>query len=71
MSSINIEKEIRECFDRMGISLAEVGPVKRGWQANSQYGYCLKAGFETKTEAEKYTLAYYAERMQLIRQEKL
>lgn len=63
-----IEKEIRDNYQRLGTVLAE--PAAFGaptWYANSQYGYTL-SDHDTRAEAEAAAIAYYRERMNLIRQ---
>lgn len=64
-----IEKEIRDCFERMGHELASPVAFTNGaqWSSNSQYGYEL-AKYSSREEAEAATVAYYRERMNLIRQ---
>ncbi len=67
---MTLESEIRECFARMGVELADQGRgLLKGskWQANSQYGYSM-AEFDTKEEAEYYVILYYSSNMKLIRQ---
>lgn len=63
-----IEKEIRECYERMGWELAEKRPLYDGFCALSQYGYVLQDGFAGLTQAEEYVIEYYSSRMNLIRQ---
>jgi len=65
----NVEQEIRDCFDRMGHSLSSKFPlVSNGaWFSQSQYGYAMTE-HKSKREAEEATIAYYRERMNLIRQ---
>lgn len=62
--------EIEDEFKRMGNSLSEVMPFSQGqkWQALSQYGYILAEDFNTREEANQYTIKYYMTRMNLIRQ---
>lgn len=65
-----IELEIRECFARMDCRLACVQPFtgESRFMALSQYGYCLKDNFASLEGAEQYTLDYYRENINLIRQ---
>lgn len=63
------ELHIKDVFERQGYPLAR--PMMFGskhWEALSQYGYTLKACFETQAEAERYSLDYYLPRMNLIDQ---
>lgn len=63
-----IEKEIRDNYQRLGTMLAEPAPFGAPtWCASSQYGYTL-SDHNTKEEAEAAAIAYYRERMNLIRQ---
>jgi hypothetical protein len=68
-----IEKEIRDCFERMaeqipGVTLATTVPVLGGvFWSRSQYGVAM-TGHKSQAEAEAATIAYYRERMHLIRQ---
>ena len=54
----------------MGHSLSEIMPFSQGqkWQALSQYGYVLAEDFNTREEANQYTIKYYMTRMNLVRQ---
>jgi len=63
-----IEKEIRNCFERMSQPLASTEVFYgSSWFSQSQYGYALSE-HESKKDAEAATIAYYRERMNLIRQ---
>lgn len=65
-----LEKEIRACFERMSCRLACEMPFSNGqrFKALSQYGYTLCENFNSIESAEAYTLRYYMENMNLIRQ---
>lgn len=64
---IQNEKEIRENYKRMGVSLTYHDKFLGGWAAQSQYGYPL-AWFDNERDAEAHALNYYDKRMNLIRQ---
>lgn len=65
---MNTDETIREAFARMGVELTRKHGFTNGFEACSQYGYCLADGFETREQAETHTLNYYRERMNLITQ---
>ncbi len=66
----SLEREIRDCFTRLGTDLAKF-KYRKGlyakWSAMSQYGFVLQEGFETREEAERYVIERYSQRMNLIR----
>ena len=59
--------KIKDCYQRHGVNLATQWYLKMGWSANSQYGYPL-VYFDKKSDAEKYAISYYLDRMNLIEQ---
>jgi len=66
---MTIEQEIRNNFKELGAELARkdfFGSNK--FESLSQYGYSLMSNFNTKEEAEKYTIDFYSKRIHLIRQ---
>jgi hypothetical protein len=61
------EQEIREHYNNRPLARQDV-LNSRLFVSISQYGYTLKCGFTSKQAAENYTIDYYSERMNLIRQ---
>lgn len=59
--------EIEQAFSRLGSELVSYWPFFGAWSSNSQYGYEM-SWHSDKAEAEASTIAYYSERMNLIRQ---
>ena len=66
----DLETEIRDCYTRLGGTLAEFkyrNGLYAKWSAMSQYGFVLKEGFDTQQEAERFAIDYYSPRLNLIR----
>lgn len=64
------ESEIRACYARQNIALAEWQPGMgySKWCAMSQYGKVMDDGHNTQAEAEQFVVNYYSKHMNCIRQ---
>lgn len=64
---LTTEEEIRDTYQRQGVELATRNNLFNKWSANSQYGYTFE-WFDTKEDAERFSLDYYLARGHLINQ---